>query len=142
NLLGDPKAGFSQFLSTLDGGRISIGALSVGIAQDALDKALAYAQERQQFVKTLSSFQAVQFQLADMAMEVELARNAVLKAAWLNGKGTPSTKEAAIPKLYANETAVRNPERAVQIKDGHGYMREYDVARLMRDAKSIVIGEG
>jgi len=142
NLLGDPKAGFSQFLSTLDGGRISIGALSVGIAQDALDKALAYAQERQQFGKTLSSFQAVQFQLADMAMEVELARNAVLKAAWLKDQGKPFTKEAAIAKLYASETAVRNAERAVQIHGGYGYMREYEVERLMRDAKLLVIGEG
>src|SRR5699024_8292857 len=142
NLLGDPKAGFSQFLSTLDGGRISIGALSVGIAQDALDKALAYAQERQQFGKTLSSFQAVQFQLADMAMEVELARIAVLKAAWLKDQGKPFTKEAAIAKLYASETAVRNAERAVQIHGGYGYMREYEVERLMRDAKLLVIGEG
>lgn len=142
NLLGDPQAGFSQFLSTLDGGRISIGALSVGIAQDALDKALAYSQEREQFGRSISSFQAVQFQLADMAMEVELARNAVLKAAWLKDQGKPFTKEAAIAKLYASETAVRNAERAVQIHGGYGYMREYEVERLMRDAKLLVIGEG
>src|SRR5690625_2339292 len=142
NLLGDPQAGFSQFLSTLDGGRISIGALSVGIAQDALDKALAYAREREQFGKPISSFQAIQFQLADMAMEVELARNAVLKAAWLKDNGKPFTKEAAIAKLYASETAVRNAERAVQIHGGYGYMREYEVERLMRDAKLLVIGEG
>lgn len=142
NLLGDPEAGFKQFLTTLDGGRISIGALSVGIAQDALDKATAYAQEREQFGKSLSSFQAVQFQLADMAMEVELARNAVLKAAWLKDQGKPFTKEAAIAKLYASETAVRNAERAVQIHGGYGYMREYEVERLMRDAKLLVIGEG
>lgn len=142
NLLGDPQAGFKQFLSTLDGGRISIGALSVGIAQDALDKALAYAKEREQFGKPISSFQAVQFQLADMAMEVELARNAVLKAAWLKDQGKPFTKEAAIAKLYASETAVRNAERAVQIHGGYGYMREYEVERLMRDAKLLVIGEG
>lgn len=142
NLLGDPEAGFKQFLSTLDGGRISIGALSVGIAQDALDKALAYAKEREQFGKPISSFQAVQFQLADMAMEVELARNAVLKAAWLKDQGKPFTKEAAIAKLYASETAVRNAERAVQIHGGYGYMREYEVERLMRDAKLLVIGEG
>lgn len=142
NLLGDPEAGFKQFLSTLDGGRISIGALSVGIAQDALDKAVAYAQEREQFGKSISSFQAVQFQLADMAMEVELARNAVLKAAWLKDQGKPFTKEAAIAKLYASETAVRNAERAVQIHGGYGYMREYEVERLMRDAKLLVIGEG
>ncbi len=142
NLLGDPKAGFKQFLKTLDGGRISIGALSVGIAQDALDKALAYANERKQFGKTIRSFQAIQFMLADMAMEVELARNMVLKAAWLKDQGKPFTKEAAMAKLFASETAVRNAERAVQIHGGYGYMREYGVEGLMRDAKLLVIGEG
>lgn len=142
HLLGDPETGFSQFLSTLDGGRISIGALSVGIAQDALDKAVAYAKERKQFGKAISSFQAIQFQLADMAMEVELARNAVLKAAWLKDQGRKFTKEAAFAKLFASETAVRNAEKAVQIHGGYGYMREYEVERLMRDAKLLVIGEG
>ncbi len=129
-------------MKTLDGGRISIGALSVGIAQDALDKALAYANERKQFGKTIRSFQAIQFMLADMAMEVELARNMVLKAAWLKDQGKPFTKEAAMAKLFASETAVRNAERAVQIHGGYGYMREYGVERLMRDAKLLVIGEG
>lgn len=142
NLLGDPKAGFRQFLSTLDGGRISIGALSVGVAQDALDKSLQYAKERKQFGKSIAQFQAIQFELANMAMEVELARNQVLKAAWLKDQGKPFTKEAAIAKLFASETAVRNAERAVQIHGGYGYMREYEVERLMRDAKLLVIGEG
>lgn len=142
NLLGDPKAGFRQFLSTLDGGRISIGALSVGVAQDALDKSLQYAKERTQFGKSIAQFQAIQFELANMAMEVELARNQVLKAAWLKDQGKPFTKEAAIAKLFASETAVRNAERAVQIHGGYGYMREYEVERLMRDAKLLVIGEG
>lgn len=142
NLLGDPKAGFKQFLSTLDGGRISIGALSVGIAQAAFDRALTYAKERKQFGKQLSSFQAIQFKLADMAMEIELARNMVLKAAWLKDKGKPFSKEAAYAKLFASETAVRNADKAVQILGGYGYMREYEVERLIRDAKLLVIGEG
>jgi len=142
NIIGDPNKGFSQFLSTLDGGRISIGALSVGIAQSALDKALQYAKERKQFGKTISSFQGVQFKLADMAMNTELARTMVLKAAWLKDAGKPFSKEAAYAKLFASETAVRNAEEAVQIHGGYGYMREYEVERLMRDAKLLVIGEG
>ena len=142
NILGDPNKGFSQFLSTLDGGRISIGALSVGIAQGALDKALQYAKERKQFGKSISSFQAIQFKLADMAMEVELARNMVLKAAWLKDQEKPFSKEAAYAKLFASETAVRNADKAVQIHGGYGYMREYEVERFMRDAKLLVIGEG
>lgn len=142
NLLGDPDAGFKQFLSTLDGGRISIGALGVGIAQAALDKALAYAKERKQFGKPISSFQAIQFKLADMAMEVELARNMVLKAAWLKDNGKPYSKEAAFAKLFATETAVRAADEAIQIHGGYGYMREYEVERYLRDAKLLVIGEG
>lgn len=142
NLLGDPEAGFKQFLSTLDGGRISIGALGVGIAQAALDKALAYAKERKQFGKPISSFQAIQFKLADMAMEVELSRNMVLKAAWLKDNGKPYSKEAAFAKLFATETAVRAANEAIQIHGGYGYMREYEVERYLRDAKLLVIGEG
>ncbi|MBO1004592.1 acyl-CoA dehydrogenase family protein [Pseudogracilibacillus auburnensis] len=142
NLLGDPQAGFKQFLSTLDGGRISIGALGVGIAQGALDKALSYAKERTQFGKPISSFQAIQFKLANMAMEVELARNMVIKAAWLKDNGKPFTKEAAYAKLFATETAVRSADEAIQIHGGYGYMREYEVERYLRDAKLLVIGEG
>ncbi len=142
NLLGDPKDGFKQFLSTLDGGRISIGALGVGIAQASLDKALSYAKERKQFGKPISSFQAIQFKLADMAMEVELARNMVLKAAWLKDNNKPFSKEAAYAKLFATETAVRAADQAIQIHGGYGYMREYEVERYLRDAKLLVIGEG
>ncbi len=142
NLLGDPQAGFKQFLSTLDGGRISIGALGVGIAQASLDKALQYAKERKQFGKSLSSFQAIQFKLADMAMEVELARTMVHKAAWLKDEGKPFSKESAYAKLFATETAVRSADEAIQIHGGYGYMREYEVERYLRDAKLLVIGEG
>src|SRR5699024_3278709 len=127
------SAGFKQFLSTLDGGRISIGALGVGVAQAALDKSLSYAKEREQFGKPISSFQAIQFKLADMAMEVELARNMVLKAAWLKDNNKPFSKEAAYAKLFATETAVRSAEEAVQIHGGYGYMREYEVERYLRD---------
>ena len=142
NLLGDPDAGFKQFLRTLDGGRISIAALGVGIAQASLDRALAYAKERKQFGKPLSSFQAIQFKLADMAMEVELARNMVMKAAWLKDNGKPFTKEAAYAKLFATETATRSANQAIQILGGYGYMREYEVERFLRDAKLLEIGEG
>ncbi|MEI3609214.1 MULTISPECIES: acyl-CoA dehydrogenase family protein [unclassified Pseudogracilibacillus] len=142
NLLGDKEAGFKQFLKTLDGGRISIGALGVGIAQAALDRALAYAKERTQFGKPISSFQAIQFKLANMAMEVELARNMVIKAAWLKDRGKAFSKEAAYAKLFATETAVRSADEAIQIHGGYGYMREYEVERLLRDAKLLVIGEG
>src|SRR5699024_5379330 len=139
NLLGDPSKGFSQFLSTLDGGRISIAALGLGIAQGSLDRALQYAKERKQFNKSISSFQAVQFKLADMAMEVELARNMVMKAAWLKDNGKSFSQEAAYAKLFATETAVRAAEEAVQIHGGYGYMREYEVERYLRDAKLLVI---
>lgn len=142
NLLGDPAKGFSQFLSTLDGGRISIAALGLGIAQGSLDRALQYAKERKQFNEPIASFQAIQFKLADMAMEVELARNMVMKAAWLKDNGKPFSQEAAYAKLFATETAVRAAEEAVQIHGGYGYMREYEVERYLRDAKLLVIGEG
>lgn len=142
NLLGDPQKGFNQFLHTLDGGRISIGALGLGIAQASLDKALAYAKERTQFGKPISSFQAIQFKLADMSMEIELARNMVHKAAWLKDNNKPFSKEAAYGKLYATETAFRSANQAIQIHGGYGYMREYEVERYLRDAKLLEIGEG
>ncbi|WP_164668873.1 acyl-CoA dehydrogenase family protein [Virgibacillus doumboii] len=142
NLLGDPNKGFSQFLYTLDGGRISIAALGLGIAQGSLDKALSYAKERKQFGKPISDFQAIQFKLADMAMEVELARNIVYKAAWLKDNEKPFSKEAAYAKLYATETAFRAANQAIQIHGGYGYMREYEVERYLRDAKLLEIGEG
>ena len=142
NLLGNPQKGFKQFLYTLDGGRISIAALGLGIAQAALDKALAYAKERTQFGQSISKFQGIQFKLADMAMEVELARNMVYKAAWLKDQNKPFTKEAAYAKLFATETAFRSANQAIQIHGGYGYMREYEVERYLRDAKLLEIGEG
>src|SRR5699024_1986581 len=142
NLLGDPQKGFKQFLYTLDGGRISIAALGLGIAQASLDKALTYAKERKQFGKPISSFQAIQFKLADMAMEVELARNMVYKASWLKDNNKPFSKESAYAKLYATETAFRAANQAIQIHGGYGYMREYEVERYLRDAKLLEIGEG
>ncbi|PEZ80631.1 acyl-CoA dehydrogenase family protein [Bacillus sp. AFS017274] len=142
NLLGDPDKGFKQFLFTLDGGRISIAALAVGIAQAAFDKALAFSKERIQFGKSISNFQAIQFKLADMAMEIELARNMVYKAAWLKDNKKPFAKEAAYAKLFASETAFRASNQAIQIHGGSGYMREYEVERYLRDAKLLEIGEG
>jgi alkylation response protein AidB-like acyl-CoA dehydrogenase len=142
NVLGDPQRGFSQFLNTLDGGRISIAALSVGIAQAAFEKALAYAKERVQFGRSISKFQAIQFKLADMAMEIELARNMVYKAAWLKDNKKPFSKEAAYAKLFASEMGFRVCNQAIQIHGGYGYMAEYDVERHLRDIKLMEIGEG
>lgn len=142
NVLGDPQRGFSQFLNTLDGGRISIAALSVGIAQAAFEKALAYAKERVQFGHSISKFQAIQFKLADMAMEIELARNMVYKAAWLKDNKKPFSKEAAYAKLFASEMGFRVCNQAIQIHGGYGYMAEYDVERHLRDIKLMEIGEG
>lgn len=142
NVLGEEHKGFKQFLQTLDGGRISIAALGLGIAQASLEKALAYAKERKQFGKSISDFQAIQFKLADMSMEVELARNMVHKAAWLKDQGKPFGKEAAYAKLFATETAFRAANQAIQIHGGYGYMREYEVERYLRDAKLLEIGEG
>lgn len=142
NLLGDPEKGFSQFLYTLDGGRISIGALSVGIAQAAFEAALTYAKERVQFAQAISKFQAIQFKLADMATQIELARNMVLKAAWLKDAGRPFTKESAMAKLHASEICMRVCDQAVQIHGGYGYIKEFPVERYLRDAKLMEIGEG
>lgn len=142
NVLGDPKKGFKQFLYTLDGGRISIAALAVGIAQAAFEKALQYAKERVRFGQTISKFQAIQFKLADMAMEIELARNMVYKAAWLKDQGKPFTKEASFAKLFASEMGFRVCNQAIQIHGGYGYMKEYGVERHLRDIKLMEIGEG
>ena len=142
NLLGDEKRGFSQFLNTLDGGRISIAALSVGIAQAAYEKALQFAKEREQFGVSISKFQAIQFKLADMAMEIELARTLVHKAAWLKDQKKPFGKEAAMAKLFASEMGFRTCNQAIQIHGGSGYMKEYDVERHLRDIKLMEIGEG
>lgn len=142
NLLGARGEGFKQFLKTLDGGRIGIGAMGVGIAQAAYEKALAYAKERKQFGQPLSNFQAIQFKLADMAMKIELARTMVYKAAWLKDQGRPFSKEASMCKLYASEICMEVTSQAIQIHGGYGYMREYQVERFMRDAKLLEIGEG
>ncbi len=142
NLLGKRGEGFRQFLVTLDGGRIGIGAMAVGIAQGAFDKALRYSKERKQFGRSLSDFQITQFKLADMAMKIELARTMVYKAAWLKDQGRPFTKEASMCKLYASEIAMEVADQAVQIHGGYGYMKEYEVERYMRDAKLLEIGEG
>ncbi|MGP9042415.1 acyl-CoA dehydrogenase family protein [Cytobacillus kochii] len=142
HLLGKKGDGFKQFLITLDGGRIGIGAMAVGIAQAAYEKALKYAKEREQFSRKLSHFQAIQFKLADMAMKIELARNMVYKAAWLKDQGKPFSKEAAMCKLYASEICMEIADQAVQIHGGYGYMKEYHVERYMRDGKLTEIGEG
>ncbi|MCT6922567.1 MULTISPECIES: acyl-CoA dehydrogenase family protein [Bacillales] len=142
NLLGTKGNGFKQFLQTLDGGRIGIAAMAVGIAQGAMNKAVQYAKERKQFGKALAEFQATQFKLADMAVKIEIARTYVYKAAWLKDQGRPFSKEAAIAKYYASEMAMEVCDEAIQIHGGYGYMREYEVERYMRDAKLLEIGEG
>ncbi|MFE8695405.1 acyl-CoA dehydrogenase [Cytobacillus sp. FJAT-53684] len=142
HLLGKKGEGFKQFLITLDGGRIGIGAMALGIAQAAYEKAVQYAKERQQFGRSLSHFQAIQFKLADMAMKIELARNMVYKAAWLKDQGRPFSKEASMCKLYASEICMEITDQAVQIHGGYGYMKDYHVERYMRDGKLTEIGEG
>jgi short/branched chain acyl-CoA dehydrogenase len=142
NLLGERGAGFRQFLEILDGGRISVAAMGVGLAQGAYDLAAAYAQERRQFGQPISKFQAIQFQLADMATEIEAGRVLVHKAAWLKDQGQPFALAAAMAKLYTGELAHRVVNQAVQIHGGYGFMDEYAVSRLYRDQKVLEIGEG
>jgi short-chain 2-methylacyl-CoA dehydrogenase len=142
NVLGDPRKGFSQHLAVLETGRISIAAISVGLAHACLDESLRYAQERVQFGRPIGSFQAIQFKLADMSAAVELARNQYLKAAWLKDQGKKHTFEAAVAKLYASEMAERVASDAVQIHGGYGYMAEYPVSRFYKAAKVLQIVEG
>jgi butyryl-CoA dehydrogenase len=146
NLLGRRGGGYQQFLKTLTGGRIAIAALSVGLAQACLDAALQYAKERSAFGRPISAFQAIQFKLADMAMEVELARLATYRAAVTYEKSQATTGEvqrlAAMAKLYASETSKRAADQAVQIHGGYGFIEDYPVARYWRDAKVNEIGEG
>ncbi|WP_027719474.1 acyl-CoA dehydrogenase [Desulfovirgula thermocuniculi] len=142
NLLGERNKGFKQFLQVLDGGRIAIAAMAVGIAQACLDAALAYARERVQFGQPIARFQAISFKLADMATNIELARTMYLKAAWLKDQGRPVTKEAAMVKVFASEMATRAALDAIQIHGGYGYMKEFPVERYLRDAKLLEIGEG
>ena len=142
NLLGERGDGFRTFLKILDGGRISIGALAVGLAQAALDASIPYAQTREQFGRPIGSFQGVAFMVADMATEIEAARALVWKAAWLKDQGRDYGLVAAEAKLFASEVSARATNAAIQIHGGYGYVTDYPVERFMRDAKLTEIGEG
>jgi short-chain 2-methylacyl-CoA dehydrogenase len=142
NLLGPRGAGFKQFLEILDGGRISIAAMGLGLAEGAYDLAAAYAREREQFGQPIANFQAIQFKLADMATEIEAARGLVYRAAWLKDRQRPFAKEAAMAKLYTGELAHRVANHALLIHGGYGFMDEYAISRLYRDQKVLEIGEG
>lgn len=142
DILGQPGGGFKQFMETLDSGRVAIAALSVGLAQACFDEAQSYAQTRKQFGQPINKFQAIQFKLADMAMEIELARLMYYKAAWLHMQGKPYVREASMAKLFASETAKRAADQAVQIHGGYGFMDEYPVSRYWRSVKINEIGEG
>jgi alkylation response protein AidB-like acyl-CoA dehydrogenase len=142
NVLGTPGDGFKQFLQILDGGRISIGAMAVGLGQAALDAAIRYSNERHQFNQPISNFQAVQFMLADMAMKLEAARLLVYQAAWLKDQGRPFTKEAAMCKLYASEVGEDACHKSIQVHGGFGYIVEAQVERFYRDVRLAEIGEG
>lgn len=142
NLIGEEGRGLQQTLSTLDGGRIAIGAISLGLAEAALEAALSYAQERNAFGHPIADFQAVQWKLANAAMEIELARNMIYRAAWLKEEGRPYSIEASMAKLFASEMAERVCYDAIQIHGGYGYSREYPVERMYRDARLMTIGEG
>jgi short-chain 2-methylacyl-CoA dehydrogenase len=142
NLLGPRGAGFKQFLEILDGGRISVAAMGLGLAQGAYELARSYAREREQFGKPVARFQAIQFALADMATEIEAARGLVYKAAWLKDQDRPFAQEAAMAKLYTGELSKRVADKALQIHGGYGFMDEYAISRLYRDQKVLEIGEG
>jgi butyryl-CoA dehydrogenase len=142
SLLGKEGQGFKQALVTLDGGRISIGAMALGLAQAAFDQAVRYSKERVQFGQPIASFQAVQWMIADMATEIDAARMMVYRAAARKDAGKPFTKEAAMAKLYASEVAERAAFKALQIHGGYGYSREYPVERIYRDQRLCTIGEG
>ncbi len=142
NLLGERGQGFRQFLEILDGGRISVAAMGVGLAQGAYDLAFAYAQERHQFGRPIATFQAIRFALADMATEIEAGRALTWKAAWLKDRGRPFAREAAMAKLYTGELSNRVVNQALQIHGGYGYTDEYAISRFYRDQKILEIGEG
>ncbi|HKQ06073.1 MAG TPA: acyl-CoA dehydrogenase family protein [Blastocatellia bacterium] len=142
NLIGEPGQGFIQAMNVLDGGRISIAALAVGIAQGAYEAALKYARERHQFGRAIAEFQAIQFKLADMATEIEAARLLTYHAAALKMAGKPTTKESSMAKLYSSEVAVRVAEQSVQIHGGYGYIKDYPAEKYWRDSKLCTIGEG
>ena len=142
NLVGAPGAGFKQFLQTLDGGRIGVSAMGVGLAQGALDEAIAYARERRAFGQPIAKFQAIQTKLADLSTEIEAARLLTYKAALEKDAGKSFSLTAAQAKLKTGRLAVRATEEAVQIHGGYGYIEEYPVCRFYRDAKILTIGEG
>jgi alkylation response protein AidB-like acyl-CoA dehydrogenase len=140
--LGNEGEGFLQAMQVLDGGRVSIAALSVGIAQGAYESAVKYAKERQQFGKPIAEFQAIQFKLADMLTQIEAARLLTLRAAYLKDAGKKVTKESAMAKLYASEVAVKVSEEAIQIHGGYGFTKDYPAEKYWRDSKLCTIGEG
>ncbi|MFY9588617.1 MAG: acyl-CoA dehydrogenase family protein [Actinomycetota bacterium] len=142
NLLGTRGEGFRNFLIILDGGRVAIGALAVGLAQGCVEQSIAYAKERKQFGKPIADFQAIQFKLADMATQTDLARLAVYRAAWMKDQGMPFKKEASMAKLFASEVAVTAAREAVQVHGGYGFINESAVSRFYRDSKVLEIGEG
>ena len=141
-LLGKPGEGFIDSLRILDGGRISIAALSVGVAQGAFDAALKYSKQRKQFGRPISEFQAIQHKLADMATEIDAARLLTYRSAWRHDQGERVTKESSMAKLFASEVAVRTANEAVQIHGGYGFIKDYPVEKFYRDAKLCTIGEG
>jgi len=142
NMLGERGSGFKTFLAILDGGRISIGALAVGIAQAALDASIPYAKSREQFDRPIGTFQGVAFMIADMATEIEAARSLVWRAAWLKDRGRDYGLAAAEAKLFASEVSSRATNHAIQVHGGYGYITDYPVERYLRDAKLTEIGEG
>lgn len=142
NLLGEEGVGFRQAMKTLDGGRISIGALGLGMAQGAFEASVKYAKSRQTFGKPISEHQAIQFKLADMQVQIEAARLLIHKAADLKDRGLPYAKAASMAKLYSSEVACRVAEEAVQIHGGYGYIKDYPVEKFYRDVKLCTIGEG
>jgi len=142
NLIGEEGQGFKQCMQILDGGRIAIAALSLGIAQGALDASLKYSKERKQFGKSLSEFQGIQFKLSDMATEADAARLMIYKAAWMKDKGMNINLSAAMAKLYASEIATKATNEAIQIHGGYGFIKDFPVEKLYRDVKLMTIGEG
>jgi len=142
NLLGELGHGFIDALTVLDGGRISIAALALGMAQGAFESALEYSQQRKQFGRTISAFQGIQFKLADMATEIDGARLLTHRAAWMKDRGMKTTKESSMAKLHASEVAVRVANECVQIHGGYGYIKEYPAEKFYRDVKLCTIGEG
>ena len=142
NLLGEPGNGFIDALKVLDGGRISIAALGVGMAQGAYEAALHYAKQRKQFGRPIAEFQAIQFKLSDMATEIDAARLLTHRAAWMKDQGMQTTAQSSMAKLYAGEVAVRVANECVQVHGGYGFIKEYPAEKFYRDVKLCTIGEG